>query len=104
MGEDGAEVPPGSRPESPTEPAGGGTFSAGETGRAVGEADYQLDGGRIEVVVGEIPDPEDLAHMRWTARCDYPKHGLLGTFEERTEAEECRKHHLLEEHAGQGLN
>jgi hypothetical protein len=104
MDEEHADVHPDNPSEPSTDSGGSGTISAGETGRAVGEADYPLDGGRIEVVVGEIPDAEDLTHMLWTARCDYPEHGLLGTFEERTEAEECREQHLLEAHAGQVLN
>jgi hypothetical protein len=103
MNDESAEHPD-SQFESAKDPTDGETFSAGETGRAVGEADYPLDGGKVEVVVGEIPDPKDLAHMLWTARCDYPEHGLLGTFLERAEAEECRRRHLVGAHEGRGLN
>jgi hypothetical protein len=88
-------------PGDRTAPEGDGTpdrtVSAGESGSAVGDIGSPT-GGRVDVVVGEIPDPENLAHMLWTARCDCADHGLLGTFEERTLAEECRERHLVEEH------
>jgi hypothetical protein len=75
------------------------TFSAGEAGSAVDEAGRTTDGRRlIDVVVGEIPDPERLAHMLWTARCEDAAHDLLGTFDHRAEAEECRQQHLLHAH------
>ncbi len=48
----------------------------------------------VDVVVGEIPDAEDLSHMLWTTRCD--QHGLLGTFEDRDSAEEVQEQHLVE--------
>jgi hypothetical protein len=48
-----------------------------------------------EVIVGEIPDPGDLSHMLWTARCTIPAHGLLGTFERQEEADAAKRQHLL---------
>jgi hypothetical protein len=87
---------PGDRAESLGDVTPDGTFSAGEGGTA--GADTNAPDGRINVVVGEIPDPEDLAHMLWTAECDCADHGLLGTFEERAQAEECRERHLSREH------
>ncbi len=54
-------------------------------------------GGRVvDVVVGEIPDTEDLSHMLWTTRCD--EHGLLGTFEDRDLAKSLQEQHLVEMH------
>ena len=47
-----------------------------------------VDAGLGDVIVGEIPDAHNLAHMLWTARCTVPSHGLLGTFENREMAEE----------------
>jgi hypothetical protein len=72
-----------------------GTFSAGETGEAVDADGAAADAGLGEVIVGEIPDAHDLAHMLWTARCTVPAHGLLGTFETREMAEEAKRAHLL---------
>jgi hypothetical protein len=80
------------------DPAPDGTFSAGERGTAIEDADS------VDVVVGEIPDPEDLSRMLWTARCDCAEHGLLGTFEDRAQAQECRELHLVREHGGQELS
>jgi hypothetical protein len=48
----------------------------------------------IDVIVGEIPDAEDLSHMLWTTRCD--DHGLLGTFEDRDSARDLQRQHLVE--------
>ena len=71
------------------------TFSAGETGDAVDADGAAEDAGWVEVIVGEIPDAHNLAHMLWTARCTVPSHGLLGTFETREMAEEAKRAHLL---------
>ncbi len=79
-----------------------GTFSAGETGEAVDVDDAARDAGLAEVIIGEIPDAHDLSHMLWTARCTVPSHGLLGTFENREEAENAKRAHLLRDH-GIGL-
>jgi hypothetical protein len=57
------------------------TFSAGEVGEAADADSAARDAGLAEVIVGEIPDAHNLAHMLWTARCTVPSHGLLGTFE-----------------------
>jgi hypothetical protein len=78
-------------------PAGAGspdTASAGEMGEAV-DATAARDAGLGEVIIGEIPDPADLSHMLWTARCTIPAHGLLGTFERQEEAEAAKQKHLL---------
>jgi hypothetical protein len=71
-----------------------GTFSAGETGDAVDADSAGENAGLGEVIVGEIPDAHNLAHMLWTARCIVPSHGLLGTFETRETAEEAKRMHL----------
>jgi hypothetical protein len=76
------------------------TRSAGETGEADGAAE---DVGLAEVIVGEIPDPYDLAHLLWTARCTVPSHGLLGTFEDRAAAETEKQQHLLVAHGRSDL-
>jgi hypothetical protein len=72
-----------------------GTFSAGESGEAVDVDSAGVDAGLGEVIVGEIPDAHNLAHMLWTARCIVPSHGLLGTFETRELAEDAKRAHLL---------
>jgi hypothetical protein len=77
-----------------------GTFSAGETGEAVDVDDAARDAGLAEVIIGEIPDSHNLSHMLWTARCTVPSHGLLGTFENREEAENAKRAHLLRDHGG----
>jgi hypothetical protein len=67
------------------------TASAGESGAAV-----NVPESGVEVIVGEIPDTEDLAHMLWTARCTV--HGLLGTYPDRVTAEAAKDGHLVDEH------
>ena len=57
-----------------------------------------------EVIIGEIPDAHDLSHMLWTARCTVPSHGLLGTFENREEAENAKRAHLLRDHGSGHLD
>jgi hypothetical protein len=74
------------------------TRSAGELGRA---DDAALDAGLADVIVGEIPDPHQLTHLLWTARCTVPAHGLLGTFETQEMAEVAKREHLLAAH-GEG--
>jgi hypothetical protein len=69
--------------------------AAGETGQAV---DAGVDAGLPQVIVGEIPDADDPSQMLWTARCTLPRHGLLGTFAERAEAETAKEQHLLVAH------
>jgi hypothetical protein len=68
--------------------------SAGETGDAALTDDSARDTGVEEVIIGEIPDTSDLAHMLWTARCTNPAHGLLGTYESRELAEQAKERHL----------
>ncbi len=67
------------------------TASAGESGAAT-----SVPESGFEVVVGEIPDAEDLTRMLWTARCTV--HGLLGTYPDRVIAEAAREQHLVDEH------
>ena len=74
------------------------TFSAGEVGDAADADGAARDAGLAEVIVGEIPDANNLAHMLWTARCTVPSHGLLGTFENQEEAENAKRAHLLSQH------
>jgi hypothetical protein len=81
-----------------------GTFSAGETGEAVDVDGAARDAGLAEVIIGEIPDPHNLSHMLWTARCTVPSHGLLGTFENREEAENAKRAHLLRDHGSRLLD
>src|SRR5665213_1453473 len=71
--------------------------AAGEKGTA---DDSAFDAGLGEVIVGEIPDADDLTRMVWTARCTIPAHGLLGTFESPAKAENARRQHLLMMHGG----
>jgi hypothetical protein len=74
------------------------TFSAGEVGEAVDADGAAEDAGLTEVIIGEIPDAHNVAHMLWTARCTVPSHGLLGTFESREESENAERAHLLTVH------
>jgi hypothetical protein len=74
------------------------TASPGEMGQAAEATSAGEDAGLGEVIVGEIPDPHDLSRMLWTARCTIPAHGLLGTFEEREQAENAKQAHLLSQH------
>jgi hypothetical protein len=74
------------------------TASAGEMGEAAGASTAAVDAGLGEVIVGEIPDAHDLSHLLWTARCTIPAHGLLGTFETQSQAEQAKQQHLLTHH------
>jgi hypothetical protein len=79
--------------------SGNATASAGETGSAA-DAVGSRDAGRAEaeVIVGEIPDAEDLTRMLWTARCTVSNHGLLGTYPDRETAEAAKQAHLVDAH------
>jgi hypothetical protein len=81
-----------------------GTFSAGEVGEAVDADDAGVDAGMGDVIIGEIPDAHNLAHMLWTARCTVPSHGLLGTFENREMAEHAKRTHLVLVHGRDQLH
>jgi hypothetical protein len=84
--------------DGPAQAAAEGSLSAGETGQAVdGDATASSEGA-AEVIIGEIPDAEDLTHMLWTVRCSDDPHGRIGTFETREEAEQAKRDHLLNEH------
>src|ERR1035441_330621 len=63
--------------------------------------DSAFDAGLGEIIVGEIPDADDLTRWLWTARCTVPTHGLLGTFATREAAESAKQRHLLVAHDGQ---
>jgi hypothetical protein len=56
------------------------------------------DAGQAEVTVAEIPDADDLTLLIWTARCTFPPHGVLGTFESKELAEQAKVSHLLVKH------
>jgi hypothetical protein len=75
-----------------------GAPAAGETGLAVDVGSAAQDAGLAQVIVGELPDAGDPSHLQWTARCSVPRHGLLGTFEKRDEAERAKQQHLLSAH------
>jgi hypothetical protein len=87
-----SEVEPSTESEAETSDA------AGETGKAVAAPSPARGDETVEVIIGEIPDTHDLAHMLWTARCTYPPHGLLGHFATRDEAEQAKVEHLRAEH------
>jgi hypothetical protein len=74
-----------------------GSISAGEAGRAAGAGDptSQSD---VEVIIGEIPDADDISVMRWTARCSDPEHDLLGHFDSEEEARHTKEEHLASQH------
>jgi hypothetical protein len=72
--------------------------SAGEVGQAADANGPASDAGQAEVVVGEIPDADDLTRLVWTARCTFPPHGALGSFESRELAEQAKTSHLLIKH------
>ena len=52
----------------------------------------------VEVIIGEIPDADDITVMRWTARCSDPEHDLLGTFDSEQEARHAKEEHLASQH------
>jgi hypothetical protein len=80
------------------DPANDDTFSPGETGEAVEADEAECVAGTADVIVGEIPDADELTRMLWTARCTFPAHGRLGTFDVREQAEEAKRRHLLDRH------
>jgi hypothetical protein len=73
------------------------TSSAGESGAAASAPEPAAGPEEADVVIGEIPDAEDLSRMLWTARCTI--HDLLGTYPTRETAEEAGARHLSDEHA-----
>lgn len=75
------------------------TASAGETGMAADATESASMHARgAEVVVGEIPDAQDLTRMLWTVRCTFSPHGLLGTYPDHETAEAAKEEHLLYVH------
>jgi len=79
--------------DEPDETAVGGGDVPGDAGATEAPTNRS---DRAEVIIGEIPDVHDLAHMLWTARCT--EHGPLGHFESRDEAEQAKTAHLESEH------
>jgi hypothetical protein len=69
--------------------------SAGESGEAT--EDTKSSAG--EIIIGEIPDADDLSVMRWTARCTLDEHDLLGYFDSRSEAEAAGAEHVASAHS-----
>jgi hypothetical protein len=72
--------------------------SAGELGKAVDANGPASDAGQAEVVIGEIPDADDPTQLVWTARCTFPPHGQLGSFDTQELAERAKSSHLLVKH------
>ena len=50
------------------------------------------------MIIGEIPDVNDISVMRWTARCSDPEHDLLGYFDSEQEALRAKEEHLTAQH------
>jgi hypothetical protein len=73
-------------------------ISSGDVGPAVDANGAATDAGQAQVVVAETPDTHDLTHVVWMARCTFPPHGLLGTFESQELAERAKTSHLLVKH------
>jgi hypothetical protein len=98
--DDSAEVL--ERTESADEPATAatdGALSAGEGGTAGGDEVVHHGLDKAEIIIGEIPDIHDLSVMRWTARCTFPSHDLLGYYADRGKAEEAGSEHLSQLHS-----
>ena len=72
-----------------------GSISAGEGG---GAADVSSEDRDAEVVIGKIPDPDDLTVLLWTARCSDPQHDLLGHFDSERAACEAKQSHIALRH------
>jgi hypothetical protein len=72
-----------------------GSISAGEGG---GAADVSSADRDAEVVIGKIPDPDDLTVLLWTARCSDPQHDLLGHFDSEQAACEAKQSHIALQH------
>jgi hypothetical protein len=75
-----------------------GTISAGEAGRAADASASSTNQSDVEVIIGEIPDADDISVMRWTARCSDPEHDLLGHFDSEEEARHAKEEHLASQH------
>jgi hypothetical protein len=102
MSEPEAAIETASEGEEMAKAAVEGSLSAGETGEAVDADVPARDPDAAEVIIGEIPDAEDLSHMLWTARCTFEGHGLLGTFDSREMAEAAKQDHLVAQHGHGG--
>jgi hypothetical protein len=72
--------------------------SAGELGQAVNANSPAGDMGQADVVIGEIPEADDPTQLVWTARCTFPPHGQLGSFDTQKLAERAKTSHLLVKH------
>ena len=75
-----------------------GSISAGEGGRAADASASSTSQSDVEVIIGEIPDADDISVMRWTARCSDPEHDLLGHFDSEQEARHAKEEHLASQH------
>ena len=75
-----------------------GSISAGEAGRAADADNSSTSQSDVEVIIGEIPDADDISVMRWTARCSDPEHDLLGYFDSEQEARQAKEEHLASQH------
>ena len=75
-----------------------GSISAGEGGRAADASASSTSQSDVEVIIGEIPDADDISVMRWTARCSDPEHELLGHFDSAQEARHAKEEHLASQH------
>ncbi len=72
-----------------------GSLSAGEVGRADASAAGPND---VQVIIGEIPDADDPTVLRWTARCSWPQHDLLGHYDSEEAAGAAKEQHLVSQH------
>lgn len=75
-----------------------GSISAGEAGRAVDADNSRASRSGVEVIIGEIPDANDISVMRWTARCSDSEHDLLGYYDSEQEARQAKEEHLASQH------
>lgn len=75
-----------------------GSISAGEAGRAVDADNAPTSRSGVGVIVGEIPDANDISVMRWTARCSDREHDLLGYYDSEQEARKATEEHLASRH------
>jgi hypothetical protein len=75
-----------------------GTISAGEAGREADADASSTSQSDVEVIIGKIPDADDISVMRWTARCSDAEHDLLGHFDSEEEARHAKEEHLASHH------
>lgn len=90
-----AQAPAKSQSDEAVGAPAGAPPSAGEAG----EASEDSISSAAEIIIGEIPDADDLSVMRWTARCSIEEHDLLGYFDSRSEAEAAGAEHFESAHS-----